>query len=77
VHEELERRPGPALGLEHPIDLPLAHQVRVRAPRLRPVRELREPAERPRQRGTLLDRALESLLSDRHVEPGLAQRVLQ
>ena len=39
--EELERRPGAAPRVEHPIDLPLRQERVVRAPRLGPVRELR------------------------------------
>ena len=74
AHEELERRPGAAPRLEQPVDLPLGQQRLVREPRLAPVAELRQPSERPRQDRALLDRALETLLGERDVEAGLAQR---
>ena len=45
AHEVLERRPRALVRLEHPVDLPLAEQLRVRAARLLPVGELRQPAE--------------------------------
>src|SRR5205807_3614097 len=64
--EELERRPGAPARVEHAIDLPFGEQRVVLLARLGPVRELRQAAERPRQRDALLDRALETLLPHRH-----------
>jgi len=63
--------------LEHPVDLPLAHQVRVLAAGPLPVRELREPSELERDVDALLDRPLEPLLPHRHVEARLSERVLE
>src|SRR5581483_11504583 len=73
--EELERRPGSALRVEHPVDLPFGQERVVRSPRLGPVGELRQASERPGELGALLDRPLEPLLPHRHVEARLAQRV--
>src|SRR5204863_8223961 len=44
-------------------------------PGRRPVGELRQALQPARELHALLDRALEPLLADRHVEPGLAQRL--
>src|SRR5438105_3729984 len=73
-HEELERRPGAAPCIEHPVDLPLREEAVVGLARLGPVGELRQPPQAQRQLGALLDRALEPFLPHRHVEAGLAQR---
>src|SRR5205085_614879 len=42
---------------------------------LRPVGELRQPAELLRKANRLLERAFETLLPHRHVEAGLAERI--
>ena len=63
--EELERRPGAAPRVEHAVDLPLGQHAGVRAARLGPVGELRQPPEPARQRNALVDRALQPLLPHR------------
>ena len=47
--EELERRPGAALGVEHAVDLPFGQERRFAPARVRPVGELRQAAELPRR----------------------------
>ena len=76
AHEELERGPRTGLDVDEPVDLPLRHQRRIAPPRLLPVGHLRQPPELPRERGPLVDRALELLVTDRHVEarPPAARR---
>src|SRR5262249_48946016 len=75
--EVLERRPGAAWHVEQPVDLPLGEEPWIVAPRVCPVGHLRKPSELLRQRGPLPARAVEPLLPDRKVEPGLAKRVRQ
>src|SRR5436309_3257376 len=74
-HEELEPRPCSAPGVEHAVDLPLGQERVVGLARLRPVGELRQPAELLGEANRLLERAFESLLPRRHVEAGLAERI--
>src|SRR5262249_28426908 len=73
--EELERRPRPALRVEHPVDLPLGQHRLVGLSCLGPVGELRQVPELAGEVGTLVDRALEPLLAERDVEAGLAEGV--
>src|SRR6266542_2964708 len=73
--EVLERRPGAALRIEHPVHLPLGEEGVVALPRLRPVRELGQALQPARELGALLDGALDALLPHGDVEHGLAQRV--
>src|SRR5207245_5554785 len=72
--DELEGRPGAALRVEHPVDLPLGEQALVLPARLRPVGELRQAAELPGEPDALLERPLQPLLSHGDVEAGLTER---
>jgi len=65
------------VGLEHAVDLPLAHQRRVLAACLLPVRELREAAKLEGDCDALVDRPFEPLLPHRDVEARFAKRVLE
>src|SRR5260221_255084 len=60
--------PAARAGVGHALALPLGQEGPVLLPRLRPVRELRQPPEPTRHRGALPDRALEPLLPHQHVE---------
>src|SRR5262249_21012993 len=70
-------RPGAAPCVKNPVDLPLGEEAGVCAPRVGPVREFGQTTQPDSQLGPLVDRPLEALLTDRHVEAGLAERVRQ
>src|SRR5262245_20609933 len=74
-NEELERRPGAPRHVDQAVHLPLGQELWIRAPRVRPVRHLRQPAQLACQHGPLLHGAIETLLADGNVEARLAQRV--
>ena len=74
MDEELERGPRAGVYLDHPVDLPLRKQRRIRSARLLPVGHLRQPSEFTCQDGSLLDGAFEPLLPHRDVEASLVER---
>ena len=75
LDQELEGRPRAASRIEHPVHLPLGQEAVVLPARGRPVGELRQVLELPRERDSLLDSPLEPLLPDRDVEARFAQRL--